>query len=283
MHAIPGDPFTSENGLSQEVLETLMRHHGLDKPWYVQYGHYLKGIFTGDLGPSLRYEGRSVSSIIAEGFPISLLLGMEALIIAVAAGVSLGILAAYSQRKWQNSTFMVFATLGIAVPSFLLATLLQYLFAMKLSWLPVARWGSFAQTILPALALAGSPTAFIARLTRAGLLEAMKQDYALTARAKGMGETALFVRHLLRNAILPVITYLGPLSASIITGSFIVEKIFGIPGLGSWLIGSILNRDYTAITGIALFYSALLMIAILAVDLFYRIIDPRISLAERRK
>lgn len=282
MHSIPGDPFSEENALPAEIMDQLMSHYGLDQPWYVQYFRYIKGIFTFDLGPSFKYEGRSISGIIAEGFPISLVLGLEALLIAIACGTTLGTFSAWKQGRWQDFSTMVIATLGISMPSFLLASLLQYVFAMKLHLLPVARWGTFAQTILPAIALAGTPTAFIARLTRSNLVEVKRQDYALTARAKGLGTYAIVFRHLLRNALLPVVTYLGPLTANIITGSFIVEKIFGIPGLGSWLVRSIINRDYTTIMGITIFYCAILMVNMLIVDIVYTFLDPRISFSSNR-
>jgi oligopeptide transport system permease protein len=280
MQVIPGDPFTQDEALPQEILQAMYRHYGFDQPWYIQYVRYLKGILTFDFGPSFKYQGRLVSQIISDGFPVSLLLGLEALILSLLVGISLGTLAAYKQMGWQDRTAMILAVIGISVPNFILATFLQYLFSMKLNLLPVARWGSFAHSILPALSLAALPTAFIARLTRANMIEVLQQDYILTARSKGLNRRQILFRHTLRNALLPVLTYLGPLTAAVLTGSFAVEKIFGIPGLGQWFVLSIMNRDYTVIMGITVFYSAFLMFAIFLVDLLYCLIDPRIKLRE---
>lgn len=276
MQAIPGDPFTQEQAIPEEILKAMYHHYGLDQPWYVQYGKYLKGIITANLGPSFKYQGRTVNEIIADGFPISLALGSFALLISTFFGLILGIVAAFKHLRFQDHLSMVFAVLGISIPSFILATFLQYLFAMKLDLLPVARWGTFSQTIMPALALAAMPMAFIARLTRAGVIEVLQQDYILTAKSKGLNALDIAFRHVLRNALLPVATYLGPLTASIVTGSFAVERIFGIPGLGQWYVMSITNRDYTLIMGITVFYSFLLMICVFCVDLLYCVLDPRI-------
>lgn len=277
MHAIPGDPFTQEQAIPEEIMQSLKRYYGLDKPLYEQYLLYLKGLLLGDLGPSFKYEGRSVNRIIAEGFPISLTLGLEALFFAIPVGIFLGTISAVYRGRWQDRASMLIAVLGISVPSFILATMLQFVFAMKFDLLPVARWGTFSQSILPAISLAVMPIAFIARMTRANLLEVLEQDYILTAKAKGLSPYRIYVRHGLRNAILPVVTYLGPLTAAIFTGSFAVEKIFGIPGLGQWFVMSISNRDYTVIMGTTLFYSFLLMLCVFIVDLLYSVIDPRIK------
>jgi oligopeptide transport system permease protein len=283
MHAIPGDPFTQDKAVPEEIMQALYRHYGLDQPLFMQYIQYLKGILSGDLGPSFKYEGRTVNEIIAEGFPISLTLGMEALVIALCTGIFIGTIAALKQGRWQDHLMMVIAVLGISVPSFILASFLQYLFAMKLNILPVARWGSFSQSILPALSLAALPTAFIARLTRSNMVEVIRQDYIQTARSKGLSSPIIVWRHMLRNALLPVVTYIGPLTAAILTGSFVVEKIFGIPGLGQWFVSSVSNRDYTVIMGTTLFYSALLMVAVFFVDILYCIIDPRIRLTTHER
>jgi oligopeptide transport system permease protein len=203
-------------------------------------------------------------------------LGCEALLLAIALGLTLGSLAALKRGRWEDQLTMMAAVFGISVPSFILATLLQYVFAMQLDWLPVARWGSFPQTILPALSLAALPTAIIARLTRSNMVEVLQQDYILTARAKGLSTFQIIVRHALRNTLLPVISFLGPLTANVLTGSFVVEKIFGIPGLGQWFVLSVSNRDYSLIMALAVFYSALLMLAVFIVDILYSILDPRI-------
>lgn len=281
MKAIPGDPFTQEKALPKEILQSLYEHYKLNDPWYVQYGNYLKGIVTWDLGPSFKYKSRTVNEIIRSGFPISATLGLEAMAIALFSGVTLGSLAALKQNKWQDALSMVVAVLGISVPSFILAAFLQYFLSIKLDLFPVARWGTFAQSVLPAISLAALPTAFIARLTRASMVEVLGMDYIKTARAKGMSPRRVIMAHGLRNAILPVVTYLGTLTTNILVGSFIIEKIFGIPGLGQWFINSITNRDYTVIMGITVFYSALLLTSMLVVDLLYPWIDPRITLTRR--
>lgn len=282
MQAIPGDPFTQEKAVPEEILKAMYHHYGLDQPWYVQYGRYLKGLITWDLGPSFKYQGRTVTEIISEGFPVSMTLGLEALLFSVFCGVGLGSIAALKHLKWQDHLTMVIAVLGISVPSFILATFLQYIFGMKLDLLPVARWGSFDHSILPALALAALPTAFIARLTRSNMVEIMQQDFIQTARSKGINSLQILFRHALRNALLPIVTYLGPLTTAILTGSFAVEKIFGIPGLGQWFVMSITNRDYTVIMGTTVFYSAILMLCVFLVDVIYCIIDPRIQLVDRK-
>lgn len=282
MQIIPGDPFTQEKAVPEEILKAMYHHYGLDQPWYIQYYKYMKGLVTWDLGPSFKYQGRTVSEIIREGFPVSLTLGFEALILSIFFGVGLGCIAALKHLKWQDHFNMVIAVLGISVPSFILATFLQYLFAMKLDLLPVARWGSFSHSVLPAIALAALPMAFIARLTRSNMVEIMQQDYIQTAKSKGLNAYQIVLRHALRNALLPIVTYLGPLTTAILTGSFAVEKIFGIPGLGQWFVMSITNRDYTVIMGTTIFYSAILMFSVFLVDILYCFIDPRIQLMEKK-
>ena len=278
MHAIPGDPFVQDKAIPEEILKALHKHYGLDKPLYVQYGKYLKGVLHFELGPSFKYEGRTVNNIIADGFPVSFYLGMEALCLAVIGGIILGSIAALNHLRWQDHLTMIIAVIGISVPSFILASFLQYLLAMKLDLLPVARWGNFSQTIMPAIALAALPMAFIARLTRSNMVEVMQQDYIQTAKSKGLNSFQIIIRHTIRNALLPVVTYLGPLAAAVFTGSFAIEKIFGIPGLGQWFVTSITNRDYTVIMGTTVFYSAILMLCVFIVDLLYCFIDPRIQI-----
>lgn len=282
MHSIPGDPFLQEQAIPEEILQSLYRYYGLDQPWYEQYWRYLKGIATWDLGPSFKYEGRTVNQIIANGFPVSLCLGMMALFFAFTVGISLGMVSAWYHNKWGDRAAAVISVLGISVPSFLIATLLQYIFCIKLQLFPVARWGSFSHTILPAISMAALPTAFIARLTRSSMIEVLQQDYILTARSKGISTTKLMLGHVMRNALLPVITYAGPLTASILTGSFVVEKIFAIPGLGYWFVMSVSNRDYTVILGVTVFYSCLLLLCVFFVDILYAFIDPRIRTAIKK-
>lgn len=281
MKAIPGDPFTSEKALPKEILDSLRDHYHLDDPWYTQYGHYLKSVVSLDLGPSFKYKGRTVNEIIQSGFPVSATLGIEALLISLSLGLLFGTLAALKRNHWQDYLSMIFSVLGISVPSFIMAAFLQYLLAIKLDLFPVARWGSFSQSILPAISLAALPTAFIARLIRASMVEVLTMDYIKTARSKGLFERQVIFGHALRNAILPVITYLGTLTTNILTGSFVIEKIFGIPGLGQWFVNSIANRDYTVIMGITVFYGFLMLSTIFLVDILYSFIDPRIKMGAK--
>lgn len=283
MRAAPGGPFSGEKKLPPEIEANLNAYYGLDQPWYIQYFDYLISIVQWDFGPSFKYKGQTVNDLINDGFPVSFVLGMESIFLAVAIGVLLGVIAALRHNKWQDYTAMVFAVVGISVPSFIMASVLQYYFSIKLGLLPVARWETFAHTILPALALASTPMAFIARLTRSSMLEVLSNDYIKTAKAKGLSGSAITFKHTIRNALLPVVSYMGPLTAGILTGSFVIEKIFGIPGLGSHFVLSITNRDYTTIMGVTVFYSILLLVSILLVDLAYGLIDPRIKLAGGKK
>lgn len=283
MRLAPGNPFTSEKQLPPEIQAALNAHYGLDQPWYVQYGDYLARVAQWDFGPSFKYKARTVNDLINDGFPVSLMLGIEAILIALSLGLILGVVAALRHNKWQDYTAMIIAVLGISVPSFIMATVLQYFLAIKLGIFPVARWESFMHSILPALALASTPMAFIARLTRSSMLEVLANDYIRTAKSKGLSGGVITVKHAIRNAILPVVTFMGPLSAGVITGSFVIEKIFGIPGLGSHFVTSIANRDYTVIMGLTVFYSIILLSAILLVDIAYGLIDPRIKLTGGKK
>ncbi|MBB64498.1 MAG: peptide ABC transporter permease [Waddliaceae bacterium] len=282
MKAIPGDPFTQERAVPQEILEAMYEHYGLNDPWYTQYFRYITQILQWDLGPSFKYQGRSVNNIINEGFPISAVLGLEALFLSLCMGLSLGTIAALKRHRWQDYSAMLIAVAGISIPSFILATLLQYIFALQLGWFPVARWGSFSQSILPAFSLAALPTAFIARLTRSSMIEVLEEDYIRTARAKGLSKSRILFFHALRNALLPILSYLGQLITNILLGSFIIEKIFGIPGLGQWFVNSVTNRDYTTIMGTTVFYSIVLLLCIFLVDLSYSFLDPRIKVGEQK-
>lgn len=278
MQAAPGGPFTAERKLPVKIEEQLEEQYGLNDPIYKQYIDYLVDILHWDFGPSYNNVGQEVTSIINRGFPISLVLGLEAIFLALAIGVLLGVIAALKHNKFGDYAAMVFAVLGISVPSFILASILQYIFAMKLNAFPVARFDSFVSTILPALALATTPLAFIARLMRSSMLDVLHADFIKTAKSKGLSERVVTYRHAIRNAILPVVSFLGPLVASILTGSFIVEKIFAIPGLGNEFVDSVSNRDYTVIMGTTVFYSILLLVSILIIDLIYGLIDPRIKI-----
>lgn len=276
MKAIPGDPFSDEQALPKQIHAALRDHYGLNDSWTKQYVRYIESAFTFDFGPSFRYKDRTVNSLIEEGFGVSAILGLEALLLAVSLGIFIGTFAALSKRKWEDHVLMGTATLFISVPSFILATMLQYVFALKLGWLPLARWGTFTQSILPAISLAALPTAFIARLTRANLAQVMQQDYIRTARAKGLSMTQVVIRHGLPNALTPLLPYLAQLAANILTGSFIIEKIFGIPGLGQSFITSVQNRDYSVIMGLTIFYSIILLSFLLVADLAQQWIDPRL-------
>lgn len=278
MHAIPGDPFIGDRVIPQEVLDSLYAYFGLDQPLGIQYLKYLKGLLHGELGPSIVYQGRTVNQFIADGFPISAQLGLQALFIAIPSGILLGTWAALKRGAWQDTTAMIISTIGVSVPNFVLSTFLQYIFSVKLHLLPVARWSGFEYTILPTIALAALPTAFIARLTRSNMVEILQQDYINTALAKGLPLFRISLRHGLRNALLPVITYLGPVTSQILTGSFMIEKIFAIPGLGTWMIHSINGRDYPMIMGLTVFFSSFLMIMMFVVDVIYTLLDPRIRL-----
>jgi len=283
MHAIPGGPFSTEKKLPPAVLKNIEQHYHLNDPLWKQYGDYLANLSHFDLGPSFKYEGRSVNTIISESFPVSLELGLVGIVLAIVIGIPIGAVAALRQNKWPDYLTMLFVTVGVSVPSFVIATLLIYIFAIKLSWLPAAMWGDIEYVILPSIALASQPTAFIARLTRSSLLEVLSQDYIKTARAKGLSEFYMLYRHALRNALIPVVTYIGPMAASILTGSFIIETIFAIPGLGRHFVTSIYNRDYTVILGVTIFYSLLVIGLNLVVDLMYPQLDPRIKLNEKQE
>ncbi|HWR56566.1 MAG: ABC transporter permease [Bacillota bacterium] len=283
MHAIPGGPFTGEKNIPPAVLKNIEARYRLNDPLWKQYGDYLANLSRFDLGPSFKYEGRTVNAIIADGFPVSCQLGLLSIAIALLAGIPAGVIAALKQNKWQDYLAMLFATLGVSIPSFVLATMLIYVFTFKLGLLPAAMWDGAEYMILPSLALAGLPTAVIARLTRSSMLEVLGQDYIKTARAKGLSQTAVIWRHALKNALIPVVTYVGPMAAAILTGSFVIETIFAIPGLGRYYVTSIYNRDYTVILGVTVFYSVLVIGLNLVVDLLYPLLDPRIKIAGKRE
>ncbi|ERM20282.1 peptide ABC transporter permease [Brevibacillus laterosporus] len=280
MHSIPGGPFTGERNVPPEIQKALEAKYNLDLPISQQYLLYLKGIATWDLGPSFTEKSSTVNDMINRGFPVSAHLGLQALLVAIFGGISLGVIAALHHNKWQDYSAMLIAVLGLSVPSFILASFYQYFFSIELGWFPIAKWETWKHTVLPTFALAASPLAFIARLTRSNMIEIMGQDYIKTAKSKGLSTFVITVKHAIRNALLPVITYLGPLSASILTGAFVVERIFGIPGLGREFVISITNRDYTVIMGTTVFYAMILVVMVLIVDIAYTLIDPRIKLGD---
>jgi len=278
MRLMHGGPFDGEKPLPPEIKASLEAKYGLDKSLGEQYSMYLKDLLKGDLGPSMRYKGREVQEIIGYSFPASAKLGGVAVAISLIFGILLGIIAALKYNKWPDSICMVLATLGVTLPSFVIATLLMYVFGVKLSLVPITGLDNLKSYILPSMALAGYSIAFISRLTRSKLLEVLKSDYIRTAKAKGVNGRRIMFKHALRNTLIPIVTYVGPLIAGILTGSFVVEKIFAIPGLGREFVTTITNRDYTTILGVTIFYSTLLILCNLIVDIMYVIIDPRIKL-----
>lgn len=282
MHAIPGGPFTAEKSLPPYVLHSIEERYKLNDPIYVQYGDYLTNLVQGDLGPSFKYPGRSVNDIIKDGFPVSFKLGMEAILLAIIIGIPSGVIAATHKDKWQDKFVNFFTTLGVAVPSFVVAALLIYILSTKLHLLPAAMWNGWRYEIMPALALSGMPMSFIARLTRSSILDVLSQDYIKTAKAKGLSWSKVLVKHALPNSLIPVITYIGPMTAGILTGSFVIESIFAIPGLGQYFVTSIYNRDYTVILGVTIFYSVIVIVLNMLVDLIYPLLDPRIKLGEEK-
>ena len=283
LHAIPGGPFDNDKKLPPEILHNLEAKYHLNDPLWKQYTDYLRGLALWDLGPSLKQEALSVNDIIRQGFPVSATLGALAVSIALVAGVTSGVVAALCHNRWQDYLVSVLTALGFAVPNFIMAGLLVYIFAYQLRWFPPALWGTPAQAVLPALALAAGPTAVIARFMRSSLLEVLQQDYIRTAKAKGLSQAMVVYRHALRNAFIPVLSYLGPMLATVFTGSFVVERIFAIPGLGQYYVTGIVNRDYTLTLGVTVFYSVLLITMNLLADLGYVALDPRIRLVDRTK
>lgn len=282
MHAIPGGPFTAEKSLPPYVLHSIEERYKLNDPLYKQYGDYLCNLVQGDLGPSFKYPGRSVNDIIKDSFPVSFKLGIEAILIAIIIGIPAGILSGVKKDKWQDRAVNFFTTLGVAVPSFVVAALLIYVLSTKLHLLPAAMWNGWRYEIMPALALSGMPMSFIARLTRSSMLDILSQDYIKTARAKGLSWSKVLIKHALPNSLIPVVTYLGPMTASILTGSFVIETIFAIPGLGQYFVTSIYNRDYTVILGVTIFYSVIVIVLNMVVDLLYPLLDPRIKIGEEK-
>lgn len=274
---IPGSPFTSEK-MQAGNKAAIYAYYGLDKPVYEQYFIYLKNLARGDLGTSYKIRAISVNQIIATAFPYSLDLGMRAIGFALTMGLLLGITAAYQRGKALDTFTMVLAIIGTSVPSFIVGFFIQYIFAVKLKWFPVAQYENLAHTILPTFALGLGMLAMIAKYTRTSMLEVISSDYVKTADSKGLSKLRIIFVHQLRNALMPVITLLGPTVASVITGTFVVENVFAIPGLGRHYVTSVQNLDYTLITGLTIFFAVLLVFMNLIVDIAYAFIDPRIKL-----
>ena len=276
-HSIPGGPFTSDRKVSPEVEAALNEKYHLNDPLPKQFLDYLGGILHGDFGPSYKYTGKEVNDFISNGFPVSAKLGGLTVLFVVLASIPMGILAAVKNGKWQDMLIMAVATIGVTIPSFVIASLLIYVFSFRLEILPTFGLDSWKGYILPIITLGGYSISYLARQMRSSLLEVMGQDYIRTARAKGLSEVKVITRHALRNAMIPVITVLGPTIANLLTGSFVVEQIFAIPGLGVHFVNSVSQRDYTTIMGVTVFYAAFLMAMVFVVDVFYVLIDPRIK------
>lgn len=278
MRVAPGGPFDSEKTLPPEVQANLDKKYHLDEPLIKQYGRYLFELAQGDFGPSFQYKDYSVNELIATGFPVSLRLGLSAIFLAFFIGSALGTIAALRQNSFTDYSVMTAAMTGISVPNFVMAPILILVFAIFFKWLPAGGWngGAFKNTILPIISLALPQIAYISRLTRASMIEVLRGNPIRTARAKGLPERLVILRHALRPALLPVISYLGPATAAIITGSVVVEQIFGIPGLGRYFVQGALNRDYTLVMGVVVFYGALIILFNFIVDLVYAVLDPKI-------
>jgi oligopeptide transport system permease protein len=280
MHLAPGGPFDRERRLPPEVEATLNARYNLDKPLPAQFGLYLANLLRGDLGPSFTNPGYSVQEVIGRGFGVTVQLGLMAGVVAILLGIPLGVLAALRQNSPADYASMIAAIAGYTTPSFVLGLFLIILFAVNLRWLPPGGWGSPAQMVLPVLTLAAAPMAILARYTRASMLEIKSQDFVRTARSKGLLEGVVVFRHMLRNALLPVVTVLGPVMAALVTGSFVVEQVFRIPGMGRLYIASIFARDYPLIMGTTLLYAAAVAVFNLLVDVLYVSLDPRVSAAQ---
>lgn len=278
MNLVPGGPFVAEKSISQAAQEALAAKYGLDKPLFQRYLTYMGDLLKGDMGVSLRQRGRTVSDIIFSKLPVSMRLAGVAVAVALIVGIPLGCLSAYNRGKFADNFIIVLATCGIAIPSFITSVFLLYVFGSRLHIFPTVGLNTLSSYIMPVTALAIYPAAYITRLMRSSLLDVMGQDYIRTARAKGLGNFVILFKHALRNAILPVITYVGPMLAGLMTGSFVVEKIFTIPGLGREFVSSITNRDYTMIMGTTILLAAFIITANVIVDILYKIIDPRIKL-----
>ncbi|OUS74315.1 peptide ABC transporter permease [Paenibacillus sp. MY03] len=275
MNAIPGSPLQSEKATSEAVQKNLEAYYDLDKPLYVQYGKYLANLLQGDMGISMKKKFQSVDKMIAQSFGPSLRLGISAIVTSVVVGCILGILAAMYHRKFIDNLAMIIAVIGLAIPSIVLAPVMQYFLATKLGWFEVAGLNGPMDYVLPTIALASGPIAFIARLLRSTMIEVLNADFIKTAKSKGLAGYVIVAKHALRNSMLPVVTYLGVLTAGIITGSVVVEKIFAIPGIGKHFVTSVIDRDYPLIMGITIFYAVILMISRFLSDIAYVLVDPR--------
>jgi oligopeptide transport system permease protein len=283
MKLLPGSPLQNQERLSPEQQQIILDKYGLNDPLPVQYVNYMTGLAQGDLGLSFQYDNRPVTQIIGDRIGPSALLGFQAMVLGTFLGLLVGIIAAIRHNTWVDYGSTIVAVLGISIPSFVFAALMQYYIGVKLEWLPVALWGEYKHTILPTLALTVGVVATIARFMRTEMLEILNSDYILLAKAKGISKVGTVVKHAVRNAMIPIVTILGPMTVAVMTGSLVVERIFAVPGLGEQFVLSINTNDYTVIMGITLFFSALFIGVIFLVDILYGIIDPRIRLAGGKK
>lgn len=278
MKLLPGSPFNNQDKLTEQQLEVLMEHYRLNDPIPIQFFHYIINFFHGDLGMSFQFKNQAVTEIILDRLQPSVIIGFEALLIGIFIGVALGVFSGMNHHTvWDYGTTTL-SVIGISVPSFVFAGFMQYLFAVKLGWLPVAYWGGWKYHIMPAMSLSFVVISTIARYIRMEMLEVLHQDYMKTAKAKGLYNSHIIIRHGLKNTLIPVITILGPLAISIMTGSLVIEKIFAIPGIGEQFVESIITNDYPMIMGLTLLYAALFIIIVFLIDLLYGFVDPRIKL-----
>jgi oligopeptide transport system permease protein len=278
MRAAPGGPFDDERALPPEIEANLQAAYGLDQPVTVQFARYLGGLLRGDLGPSFRMKDFTVAELIGRGLPVTLSIGAAALLLGIGLGVPLGLVAGLRQNGWADHAVMSVALVGIAVPNFVVAPVLALVFGLYLGWLPVAGWepGSAQHLVLPVITLALPLVAYLARLTRGSLLEVLQAPFIRTARAKGLDPGVILRRHALKPTLLPVVSFLGPAAAALLTGSLVVEQVFGLPGVGRYFVQGAINRDYTLVMGMVVFYASLILLLNLAVDLVYGWLDPRI-------
>lgn len=280
MKQLPGTPFDSErfSQMPAQQQQQMLEKYGLDKPVYIQYFKYLSNLAKGDLGTSFFYTGRSVQDVIFSRIGPSMLLGLQAVLLGLAVGLTLGIIAAWKHNSGIDYTTMIIAVLGVSVPNFVVAALLQYYVGLKMGILPVAFWGTWAHSVLPSVAMSFGATAMFARFIRTEMLDVLEQDYIVTARAKGLNQFQVLMGHAVRNSIIPVVTILGPIVVNLLTGSLTIESIYSVPGIGSLFVESIKSNDYSTIMGLTIFFSAFYIFVIMVVDILYSVIDPRIRI-----
>jgi oligopeptide transport system permease protein len=282
MHAVPGSPFNTKElrSIPPNVLESIRTKYGLDLPAWKQYLNYMKNLLSGDLGSSFKTLNYTVNELILGGFPASANIGFWSIVVTLVIGIPLGIAAALRRGGWMDWFSMILATVGVSIPIFIVAMLRMYILGMKLQILPIYGYGTVKHMVIPVICLALMPISYVTRLMRSSMMEVLRQDYILCARARGVPELAVIAKHGVRNSILPVVAYLGPLTAVLLTGGFVVEKLFMIPGMGRYFVSAVSDRDYSLILGLAIFYGALMMLCTLIADIAYAIIDPRVKITE---